>query len=261
MACLCLSSSSSGRPLGSPLVAFAVGSPSSAFPAPSAAPAAGSSFPAATVLGPSSTPAPASAGLLSSTAPLSAIFPPSTAVLGLFPLTPTSTVFSPSMAALTSAPTVAPSSLASTPPTHFPGDSQSSGAFATVPPPPIALGTFPLPSHAPHLSALTNVTTPYPPGAVVAGQNECTRAGGAPPLGTWGATPGVPPPGGRTRGRVASSLPLSDSAPLNAPLSVASSASQSMIPSASQPHLLLLLAYPPPVACLNMFFIVHFFAL
>ena len=33
-------------------------------------------------------------------------------------------------------------------------------------------------------------------GAVVAGQHERTRAGGLSPLGTWGATPGHPPPSG-----------------------------------------------------------------
>jgi hypothetical protein len=47
----------------------------------------------------------------------------------------------------------------------------------------------------------------------VAGQNERTRAGGAPPLGTGEATPGVPPPGGRTRGRERPSLPVTPDLP------------------------------------------------
>ena len=95
-----------------------------------------------------------------------------------------------------------------------PSSPAASGAFAPLQNPWAATaGAPPFTSRALPLSALTNATPPPLPKAVVAGQNERTRAGGAPPLGTGEATPGVPPPGGRTRGRERPSLPVTPDFP------------------------------------------------
>ena len=142
-------------------------------------------------------------------------------------------------------------------PTHFPGVPQPLNPYvaASSLPATTMTGAPLLTSRAPPLlSALTNAASPPLPGAMVAGQNECTSAGG-PPARHGEATPGFPPPGGSmTEGRASSpfrsgasqSAPssASQSAPLGASLPALPSASQSAplsaplsaISSSSQPH-------------------------
>ena len=126
-------------------------------------------------------------------------------------------------------------------PTHFPGVPQPLNTYvaASSPPATTMIGAPPLTSRTPPLlSALTNAASPPLPGAMVAGQNECTRAGG-PPARHGEATSGFPPPGGSTTEGQALSL-FRSSASLSSPLSASQSAllstSLSAISSASQPH-------------------------